>query len=266
MPDAQSSLRWKTIAFPTEHGGWGFLFEPILLGLLVAFSGGGLLLGLMTVAAFLARHPLKLYLKQRRRHPAARRVRVAGIFALSYLGTALGAGVGVMAVGGFDPLLPFVLLSPFLLIYWFYDQQQQARQLLPELAGPLGLAASAPGIALAAGWNWPAAAMLWVILTARSIPSILYVRARLRLEKGQPFQPWWSHGSHLAALALLALLAVYGRVPWLAAAAEGILLVRAAAGLSAFRKAIKAKQVGFQEIAYGLIFVLLAAMGYWWRL
>ncbi|MCB0313463.1 MAG: prenyltransferase, partial [Calditrichaeota bacterium] len=91
-------------------------------------------------------------------------------------------------------------------------------------------------------------------------------RARLRLEKGQPFQPWWSHGSHLAALALLALLAVYGRVPWLAAAAEGILLVRAAAGLSAFRKAIKAKQVGFQEIAYGLIFVLLAAMGYWWRL
>lgn len=264
MPEVNSSLRWKTIAFPTEHGGWGFLFEPILLGLLAAYSGGGLLLGLMTVAAFLTRHPLKLYLKQRRRHPGARRVRVAGMFALGYLGTALGAGVGVLAVDGLDPLLPFVLLSPFLLIYWFYDQQQQARQLLPELAGPLGLAASAPGIALAAGWSWPAAAMLWLILTARSVPSILYVRARLRLEKGQPFQPWWSHGSHLIALLAVALLAGYGRAPWLAAAAAGILLIRAVGGLSSFRKAIKAKQVGFQEIAYGLIFVLLAAMGYWW--
>ena len=29
---------WRGVAVPTEHGGWGFTLEPILLGLLVAHS------------------------------------------------------------------------------------------------------------------------------------------------------------------------------------------------------------------------------------
>ncbi|MBZ0296495.1 MAG: YwiC-like family protein [Anaerolineae bacterium] len=31
----------RSVALPAEHGGWGFLIEPILLGLLVAFSVNG---------------------------------------------------------------------------------------------------------------------------------------------------------------------------------------------------------------------------------
>ncbi|VAV92581.1 Putative membrane-spanning protein, partial [hydrothermal vent metagenome] len=31
-----SRVNVRSIALPTEHGGWGFTLEPILLGLLVA--------------------------------------------------------------------------------------------------------------------------------------------------------------------------------------------------------------------------------------
>ncbi|MCB0162365.1 MAG: YwiC-like family protein, partial [Caldilineaceae bacterium] len=59
--------RWRSIALPTEHGGWGFLLEPLLLGRLVAPSAAGLLLLVATVAAFLLRQPLKIVLVDRRR-------------------------------------------------------------------------------------------------------------------------------------------------------------------------------------------------------
>ena len=45
----------RSVALPTEHGGWGFLAEPILPGLLVAPSWAGLLLSLAALAVFLDR-------------------------------------------------------------------------------------------------------------------------------------------------------------------------------------------------------------------
>src|ERR1044071_4882431 len=60
LPSRTVSLR--PLALPAEHGGWGFLFEPMLLGILVAPSWNGALVGTATLFAFLARHPLKLAL------------------------------------------------------------------------------------------------------------------------------------------------------------------------------------------------------------
>lgn len=34
-------VRLKSIALPVEHGGWLFVLEPVLLGLLVVPSAGG---------------------------------------------------------------------------------------------------------------------------------------------------------------------------------------------------------------------------------
>ncbi len=53
-------IRLRPIALPAEHGGWGLLFEPIVLGLLLAPSLAGLLLSVAATGAFLARHPFKL--------------------------------------------------------------------------------------------------------------------------------------------------------------------------------------------------------------
>jgi hypothetical protein len=53
-------LRLKPLALPVEHGGWGLLAAPVVLGLLVAPSVAALGVGLGACLAFLARHPLKL--------------------------------------------------------------------------------------------------------------------------------------------------------------------------------------------------------------
>lgn len=36
---AARTVKLRTVALPAEHGGWGFLFEPIVLGLLLAPTG-----------------------------------------------------------------------------------------------------------------------------------------------------------------------------------------------------------------------------------
>jgi hypothetical protein len=49
----RSTLR--AVAVPTEHGGWSLTLEPVLLGLMVAWSWPGLSLGVAAMLAFLAR-------------------------------------------------------------------------------------------------------------------------------------------------------------------------------------------------------------------
>ena len=48
---AKNGVRLKTIVLPAEHGGWGLLFEPIALGLLVAPSIAGFYLARQVIAA-----------------------------------------------------------------------------------------------------------------------------------------------------------------------------------------------------------------------
>ena len=46
---------WRSVAIPSEHGGWGLTLEPVLLGLVVAWSGAGVALGVAAFTAFLVR-------------------------------------------------------------------------------------------------------------------------------------------------------------------------------------------------------------------
>ena len=58
-------------------------------------------------------------------------------------------------------------------------------------------------------------------------------------------------------------LAGAGLAPWLSAAGLGVLLVRSVVGLSRYHRPATAKMIGFSEVAYGSLFVLLTAVGYW---
>jgi len=76
-------VKLKGIAFPTEHGAWGMVFEPIVAALAVAFSVGGLWVAVAFVGAFLMRQPFKVLMAERaagRKLPqgaAARRFRTS---------------------------------------------------------------------------------------------------------------------------------------------------------------------------------------------
>jgi len=58
-----SNVRLKSIALPVEHGGWAFLIEPLLLGMLLAPSLSGFCVCIAAFGIFLLYQPLQLVLK-----------------------------------------------------------------------------------------------------------------------------------------------------------------------------------------------------------
>lgn len=254
-------VRLKTVALPTEHGGWGITLEPVLLGLLVAPSLAGAGLALATVGAFLARHPLKIVAGDRRRGRRFARTPYAERFTLVYAAAAVvGLGVAVFASADYAFLLPLAAAAPLAGLQLWYDAAGRSRGLLPELAGSLAMGSVACSLALAGGAGWPLALGLWALLAARFVPAILYVRARLAELHGQGSSRWPSLLAHASALGAVAALAWFKFLPWLAVVVLAVLLARAAYGF-ARRWPSTAKRVGFGEIAFGALTVAAAAAG-----
>lgn len=256
-----SQVRWKAVALPPEHGGWGFLLEPIALGLLVAPSWAGFFLGVAALGAFLMQHPLKLAYTDRKRGRRYARTAAAERVLVVYAALAIIGFLAAVALGGLKPLLPLALASPLALVQVVSLLRNRGRELPRELAGAATLAGVAAAIALAGGAARLTALGLWAVLVARDIPAILYVRERLRLEKGKPAATGAVVAAHVAALVVIALLAWAGVTPWLAVLALTILLARAAYGVSPWRRAARPQTIGFLELGLGLLTVLLTALG-----
>ena len=255
-------VRIKGMALPTEHGGWGFVLEPVLLSLLSAPSVGGASLSFAAVSFFLVRQPLRILLSREEPVWSSSRRRWALFFASLYLGFAVAGIVTCVSLCGLAPVWALVLSSPLVLLFFFYDRRGRSRNLIAELAGPLGLAGSAPAVALAAGWDPVDAAVLWILAAARVVPSILYVRARLRLGRGERVNRRNVVVWHCVFLGVAVALALGGFAPLTAVAAIATLLARAAWGLSGRPGVSPATRIGLVEILYGVFYVLLIAGGY----
>jgi len=256
--------RLRSIALPTEHGSWGLVLEPILLGLLVAPSLAGAALAIGAFAAFLVRHPLKIARDGWRQRPHTPRTRAAWRFTVGYSLVALaGIAGGLWLASSAWPLLPLLLALPLLLIFAFYDETRPVRSWQAQMSAPAAFASVAASIALAHDWALGMALALWLLLLARSLPSIAYVRARLRLERQQPYREHSVIAAHMGALLLVVVLALSGIAPWLAVVAVAVLLARAAHGLSPYRRWHTTRAIGFAEMGFGIITVLLVATGFW---
>jgi hypothetical protein len=255
-------VSWKTVAVPVEHGGWGFLVEPLVLGLFLAPSAAGVCLAAATVAAFLVRHPLRLVLMDRRRGTRYPRTGLAARAALGYAALALAFVVPAFLLARSPFWPPAVLAAPAALLALSYDARGRSREALPEAAGAVALAASAPAVALAGGLSGGAASGAWALLALRGVTAILYVRARLRLDRGLPANRAQALVAHAGALACAAGLAMAGWGPWLGALALALLLLRAAHGLSSRRPELRPKALGFREMGWGLAFLVLLILGY----
>lgn len=253
----------RSVALPAEHGGWGFLIEPILLGLFTAFSLGGLLLSISAVGVFLLHQPLKIVIKDRLKGNRPPRTILAERFALGYGALAIIPFVILfITVADKTYLFPLGMALPFALVQLWYDAKNQSRKLLPEMCGAVALGAIAPMIALSGGWEMLPALILWLFLLGRIIPSILYVRARLRLERGNDIQRGAVWAVHIGAVMMVVAFAIPRAMPYLGALAMVILLGRALMGLSEYRKPRRAPIIGFQELGYGFLTAFLGALGY----
>jgi YwiC-like protein len=257
-----SRVSLRAVALPAEHGGWGFLVEPLIVGLAVAPAPAGAAIAAAAVGAFLGRHPLKLALGDLRRGRVYPRTRAAWGFALLYAAlAALAIGLATRSAPA-RFWAPLLAAAPAALLQLRYDVRNRGRDLAPELLGAMAPGSAAAAIAVAGGWPMGRALLLWLLLAARAAACILYVRTRLRLDRGQQPGLLPAAASHAGALLLVAGLAGAGVVPWLCALAFAILLARAAHGMSAWRRRLRPQALGFQELGYGLLTAALLALAY----
>jgi hypothetical protein len=249
----------RAVAMPTEHGGWSLTLEPVLLGLLVAWSWTGLALGAAAFLAFLARTPLKLVLVDGWRGRWLPRSGVAARVALVELGV-LGALLVAAAVGTADRRWWIALLVavPLVSIELWFDMRSRGRRLVPELAGTIGIGSVAAAIALADGRTAALALGLWCVVAARAASAIPYARTQVMRGRGKPDRRWHSDLAQVLALAAVVIGTVFDAVPL---AATIFVAVVAAMNFTAVRLAPRpAKVIGIQQMCFGLAAVIVTAV------
>ena len=251
--------RWRSVAIPREHGGWGVTLEPVLLGLLVAWSLPGLLLGVAAFGAFLLRTPLKLAAVDMRRHQWRSRSTLAARIAAVELLVVVTAVAGVVVSSGWRWALPVVVAAPLVFVEGWYDVRSRSRRLIPEIAGPVGIGSVAAAIALVGGQTMKVALGLWLIVALRSIASVVLVRAQLRRAKAQPYREVAVHAVDASVASVAVLAAAFEVVPWLGAVA--IALLTPFGWWSLWRPAVRAVIVGTHQTLLGVLVVVLTAIG-----
>ncbi len=260
------NIKVKTIALPVEHGSWGFVFEPLTAALLIAFSVSAVWISLLVVGAFLMRQPLKVLLTDWQAKRNLPQTAVALKFTLFYGAIFLFGLAGSLFFVKSESFLPFLFILPLAAYQIYCDASRQSRQLLPELTGAIAISSSVAVIALADNWTLGAALALWSIFVARLISSILYVRNRLRLEKGKEFSNFIPISAHIFALLLVGILAFNGLSSGLTVLMFAVLLGRSAIGLSPYRKKVKAMKIGVWEVVYGTLTALSVVTGYYLKI
>ncbi len=249
---------WRTVAMPSEHGGWGLTGEPILLGLLVAPSLAGALIGVAGVLAFLARTPLKVCLVDRARHRVLPRTRRAGVVASLEGAAIVLLVVAAVSVSPHGFLWPALFAAPLVGLELWFDMRSRSRRLAPELSGAVGIAALAPMVALAGGANPSLAVAMWLVLAARAVTSIPWVRRQVLALHGRadadPSQMLWD----VAAVALAgSAVAVSPSAVGGTLAVFGVIVVQRATTGSTQRAVV----LGIRQSVLGLAVVVATWLG-----
>ena len=252
-------MKTRSIALPTEHGGWGFTLEPILLGLLVAPSVAAWGISAAALGIFLARRPLKILSTDLVRRRWLPRSRVALAFACFYGGIGLAGAIGALATADGPFLIPVVVALPLALLALRADAHSKNRTLTAELSGSIAMGATVAAIAIADGWDLPPAFGLWLVLGARDVAAIMLVRGQVRRLHGKLPDTRLIYAAQAAAVAAVAIGAATGIAPWLSVVAIGLIALVAVVSLN--REPVPAKAIGWTQMAVGLAVVLITAAG-----
>lgn len=246
------------VGVPSEHGGWSLTLEPVVLGLIVAPSIAGFLLGVLAVLLFMMRTPLRIVLVDRVRHRTLPRTRLARRVVSIEGAIALALGIAAVVLADAAFWWPLLAATPLLALESWFDARSRSRRLVPELAGSIGVGAVAAAISLAGGVSPEIAAGLWVVIAGRVLTAIPFVRVQLRRAKAQVHRLWHSDLAQVLGVATVGAGWLGGIVPALAIGAVGVL---ALFGLIAVRRPTPAVPIlGAQQVVLGLFVVLVTGL------
>jgi YwiC-like protein len=255
----------KAVALPSEHGGWGLTGEPVLLGLLVAPSVAGVALGMAAALAFTARTPIKVVMVDRWRGRRLPRTALAARVAAAELALLVGCVAVAFATADGAFWVPLALAAPLVGVELWFDMRSRSRRLVPELAGSVGIASVAAAIVLAAGDAGGAdrgarlAVGLWLVVAARAVATLPFVRLQLARAKGHPARVACSDAAQAAGLALGVVAVLLD--PRLVAGLAALAMVAAIDLVGARRPPPPAVVLGLRQLALGLGVVAATAAG-----
>ncbi|MDX1583688.1 MAG: hypothetical protein R3338_08825, partial [Thermoanaerobaculia bacterium] len=147
---------------------------------------------------------------------------------------------------------------PLALFLLWRDRQRRSRDPVAEIAAATFMSCGAVAIVLAGGGTLETAAMLGILIGARSIGAILYVRERVAARRGRAASRTVPIAFHVAALLAAVAIFAAGIVNILAILAFTVLLART---LSRKLPETPAK-LGWSEVRSGLAALLLISLSF----
>lgn len=251
--------QWRTVAVPSEHGGWGLTLEPVLLGLLIAPSLVGVVLGLGAFVAFFVRTPLKLVVIDVRRKRWLDRSQLAMRFAIGELVVLVAVATAALWVAGWSWLVPVVIAAPLVGVEFWFDVRSRGRRLVPELCGSIGISSVVAVIVLASGHSASLAAGAWLVLSARAVGAIPFVRVQISRLRGVGGSTRSSDIAQVAAIAIGIVAVVTERQ--MMAGLLGLLTFAVLQLVWVRRTPLAPKVLGMRQMALGIALVVVTAVG-----
>lgn len=193
----------RNVALPIEHGGWAFVYEPILLGLLLVPSVAGFFLGVAGLGIFLLYQPTQIPLKDRLKGKRYPRTAWAERFVALYGMLAIGSLLLTSLTARSQFWIAIVLAIPFAGLQMLLVVRGRVREAITEISGAVSFAGLTPAILLASGGDLSYALAMWLVPISRAVTSILYIRVRLRRSRGDAVNriiPLAAHGMGILML------------------------------------------------------------------
>ena len=272
---APKKSRVRALTLPREHGAWGILLVPLVVGAGVGLASGGRWLPLLpftvaTMALFCLRTPVESLLGTtpiKVQNPEERRAVITVIAALAIvsaiaLGSLLWRGqnlelfaFGLIAAAAFGAQAVLKKLS-------------RSLRMAAQIAGAVGLTVTAPtAYYLVAGRIDLVAIVLWAANWCFACDQIHFVQLRIhaarcngiweRLARGREF-----FAGQIVLAAVVAFAWHRGVIPWLAALAFVPLFLRGFAWFFRRPEPLAVHKLGRDELTHAIVFGLLMIVGF----
>ncbi len=247
----------KTLVFPKEHGSWALTFEPLTLALLIAPSWNGVLLFLGSAFAFFAHPSAKMVLASRFKN------KTALLYFLSFSIPAVLFLAWFVSRTSYPVYLPLLFALGLMVLYLLLEVANLDRELLTELMASIAMGLIALSVVVSGGMDWVKGYSFLALLYSRSLMTTVYVHYRLLKLKNRLQSVFVNNALHALDFILILFLWYRHWIPFLGVAAVLILTARAFWGVSSKAGKTTVRKLGFQEVYFGLSFLVLVISGYW---
>jgi len=254
-----TNFYFSKVAFPKEHGSWGFFLEPIILSLIIAYSQNGMLIAICSFLLFLAYQPVSYIIKQTPKFllPSAYLYLFIYLFIAGVIFLFL-----VLNNEKIHFLIPFLVAIIFMIVFKLMEFKNLNRNIIVELIAPISVTLMAISVAISGGENLIFIIGFAIVLLSRSIETTFFVNNKLKLFKGYSYDKKLVDLIGIVFLLIIIVLSLYKVTPYFSILAIVLLMLRAHVGLLEGNKNEKVKIVGIKEFIYGFLFVVINAVGY----